>query len=74
MAKQTPAQRRASLANIKKAQKVWDVTHYSVAEGRIPSKLVSGGQTYKYVKGSKSADCRKASAKADNIRRRGFKV
>lgn len=70
MAKRTSAQKRA----IKKAQRKWDVMHYSVAEGKIPSTLASGGQIFKYVKGTKSTDCRKVRKKADNIRGKGFKA
>lgn len=72
MAKQTKAQRRSSLKNIEKAQKVWDKTHYSVAEGKIEPRIASGVGYYYFR--SKHKSQKEAMQKADNIRNRGFKA
>jgi len=58
--------------NIKKAQSVWDRSHYSAAEGRVQKRMTSGGEHFHFK--SKHATQKEAVKKADNIRKGGFKA
>ena len=67
--KRSPAQKRA----IKKAQRTWDETHYSRAEGKKPPVLASDGEMFHLVKGSAGA-CTRARGMANKIREQGYKT
>ena len=66
------AQIMAAKRNIKKAQRVWDRMHKSVAEGYPPKRLASGGGVFRF----KGMFTRKgiAEKRAEGLRRRGLKV
>lgn len=63
-------QRTTARRNIRKAQRVWDRMHYSVAEGKIEPKIASGGGLFYFS--SKHTKQNDAIKKADNLRNRGF--
>jgi hypothetical protein len=66
----TQKQRKAARKNIKKAQRVWDSMHYSRAEGKIQSRITSGGKYFYY--NSKHTTQSDAIRKANNIRKQGY--
>ena len=68
----TKKQIQAAKRNIKKAQRVWDRMHKSVAEGYPPEKLASGGEIFKLQ--SKTTKRHIAITRANALRRKGFKV
>lgn len=63
-------QRAAARKNIRRAQRVWDRMHFSVAEGKIEPKIASGGGLFYFS--SKHTKQKDAIKKADNLRKRGF--
>lgn len=70
----TRRQKISSKRNIKKAQRVWDRSHYSLREGNIPKTLATDkDETFRLVLGSVGA-CTTARKTANNIRKLGYKA
>ena len=63
---------QAAKRNIKKAQRVWDSMHYSVAEGKIPKKLESNGEIFNFY--AKTNSQKRAISIANSIRNSGYKA